>query len=195
MIARPYLRAVTHEIVTELVSVRGAKTAALYVLDQEKGGYVVASSHGIDPNAAASQPMKVGSSLPHYLLCAQSILIREELEEVGDPGTPRPLLHQLKALNAEVCIPLINKERLIGFCNLGPRARRQMYSDEDLGLLTTMGQNAAIALDNATLYQDLKRSEVLIRRTDRLRSLETIAGGVAHEIRNQIGRAACRGRV
>ncbi|TLY42859.1 MAG: hypothetical protein E6K61_02585 [Nitrospirae bacterium] len=132
------------------------------------------------------QPMKVGSSLPHYLLCAQSILIREELEEVGDPGTPRPLLHQLKTLDAEVCIPLINKERLIGFCNLGPRARRQMYSDEDLGLLTTMGQNAAIALDNATLYQDLKRSEVLMRRTDRLRSLETIAGGFAHEIRNPL---------
>ena len=61
-----------------------------------------------------------------------------------------------------------------------------MYSDEDLGLLTTMGQNAAIALDNATLYQDLKRSEVLMRRTDRLRSLETIAGGFAHEIRNPL---------
>jgi len=180
------LRALTQEIVTTLVSVLGAKTAALYLLDQEKGAYVLASSHGIDPNAAASQPMKVGSSLPHYLLCAQSILIREELEEVGDPGTPRPLLHQLKTLDAEVCIPLINKERLIGFCNLGPRGRRQMYSDEDLGLLTTMGQNAAIALDNATLYQDLKRSEVLMRRTDRLRSLETIAGGFAHEIRNPL---------
>ena len=61
-----------------------------------------------------------------------------------------------------------------------------MYSEEDLGLLTTMGQNAAIALDNATLYQDLKRSEVLMRRTDRLRSLETIAGGFAHEIRNPL---------
>src|SRR2546427_8870462 len=61
-----------------------------------------------------------------------------------------------------------------------------MYSEEDLGLLTTLGHNAAIALDNATLYQDLKRSEVLMRRTDRLRSLETIAGGVAHEIRKPL---------
>lgn len=180
------LRALTQEIVTTLVSVLGAKTAALYLLDQEKGAYVLSSSHGIDPDDAASQPLKVGSSLPHYLLCTQTILIREELEQVGDPGTPRPLLNDLKTLDAEVCIPLINKERLIGFCNLGPRAHGEMYSDEDLGLLTTLGHNAAIALDNATLYQDLKRSQVLMQRTDRLRSLETIAGGFAHEIRNPL---------
>ncbi|MEE8241539.1 MAG: ATP-binding protein, partial [Nitrospirales bacterium] len=45
---------------------------------------------------------------------------------------------------------------------------------------------AAIALDNALLYEHLKRSQLLMQRTDRLRSLETIAGGFAHEIRNPL---------
>ncbi|MGH7254260.1 MAG: histidine kinase dimerization/phospho-acceptor domain-containing protein, partial [Nitrospirales bacterium] len=57
---------------------------------------------------------------------------------------------------------------------------------DDLNLLTTLAQNAAIAMDNALLYEDLKRSQLLMRRTDRLRSLETIAGGFAHEIRNPL---------
>jgi len=61
-----------------------------------------------------------------------------------------------------------------------------MYSEDDLALLGTLAQNAAIALDNAMLYEDLKRSQILMRRTDRLRSLETIAGGFAHEIRNPL---------
>ena len=43
-----------------------------------------------------------------------------------------------------------------------------------------------MALDNAMLYEDWKRSQLLIRRADRLRSLETIAGGFAHEIRNPL---------
>jgi signal transduction histidine kinase len=43
-----------------------------------------------------------------------------------------------------------------------------------------------VALDNALLYEDLRRSQILMRRTDRLRSLETIAGGFAHEIRNPL---------
>jgi signal transduction histidine kinase len=43
-----------------------------------------------------------------------------------------------------------------------------------------------VALDNALLYEELKRSQSLVRRTDRLRSLETMAGGLAHEIRNPL---------
>ena len=33
---------------------------------------------------------------------------------------------------------------------------------------------------------DLRRSSTLMRRTDRLRSLEIMAGGFAHEIRNPL---------
>jgi len=61
-----------------------------------------------------------------------------------------------------------------------------MYSDQDLNLLTMLAQAAAIALDNAALYEELKRSRSLVQRTDRLRSLETIAGGFAHEVRNPL---------
>ena len=53
-------------------------------------------------------------------------------------------------------------------------------------MLTTLAQAAAIALDNAALYEELKHSRSLVQRTDRLRSLETIAGGFAHEVRNPL---------
>jgi len=36
------------------------------------------------------------------------------------------------------------------------------------------------------VYEDLHQSQTLMRRTDRLRSLEIIAGGFAHEIRNPL---------
>jgi signal transduction histidine kinase len=75
---------------------------------------------------------------------------------------------------------------MIGFMNLGHKANLNMYTQEDLSLLFTLAQNAAIALDNALLYEDLRKQKALIHRTDRLRSLETIAGGFAHEIRNPL---------
>src|SRR5207237_1337922 len=75
---------------------------------------------------------------------------------------------------------------LIGLCVLGPRTTPQMYSDQDLRLLTMLAQAAAIALDNAVLYEELRRSQSIVQRTDRLRSLETIAGGFAHEVRNPL---------
>lgn len=180
------LRSLSEEITRTLVNVLGAKTAFLYLLDHEKGAYTLCSSHGLDGGATKGPNLKVGHGLPHHLVCSQSVLVREELEHAGDPGMIRPLLNELKAQKVDVCVPLINKDRLIGFCNLGERASHRIYSDEDLELLTTLGQSAAIALDNARLYADLKRSQILMRRIDRLRSLETVAGGFAHEIRNPL---------
>ncbi|MDH5588261.1 MAG: ATP-binding protein, partial [Nitrospirota bacterium] len=60
------------------------------------------------------------------------------------------------------------------------------YTSQELELLTTLSQEASVALDNALLYEELKRSQSLVRRTDRLRSLETMAAGLAHEIRNPL---------
>ena len=89
-------------------------------------------------------------------------------------------------MDAEVCIPLVNKSRLIGFVNLGHKPSQRIYSQDELKLLTSLANNAAIALDNAMLYEDWKRSQLLIRRADRLRSMETLAGGFAHEVRNPL---------
>ena len=88
--------------------------------------------------------------------CSQSIVVREELE-IRVTSWDGPDLGSLDALEAEACIPLINKGHLIGFCNLGSCISLKMYSGEDMHMLATLGHNAAIALDNALLYEELKR--------------------------------------
>ena len=55
-----------------------------------------------------------------------------------------------------------------------------------MSLLNALAQTATNALDTSMLLEDLHRSHALMKRTDRLRSLETIAGGFAHEIRNPL---------
>ena len=186
LVTRLDLRSITEEIVRRLVEVMGIRTASLYLLDHEKDLYLLAASHGLNVDSVKAPRFMTGDWLPHYLASSQAILVREELEHVHGPRPMEPILEALRRLGSEVCIPLVNKDRLIGFCNLGPRAGNQMYSVEDLNLLTALAQNAAIALDNARLYEELKHSQSLMRRTDRLRSLETIAGGFAHEIRNPL---------
>ncbi len=180
------LRSLTEEIVHTLAAVLGIRTASLFILDKEKGTYMQAASYPPLEESGKHESVPVSHPLPHQLTCTQATLVREELEHAGEPRQFQSLLPTLKQLGAEVCIPLINKDRLIGFCNLGTRVRRRMYTDEELNLLTALAQNAAIALDNALLYEDVRRSQLLMRRTDRLRSLETIAGGFAHEIRNPL---------
>lgn len=180
------LSALNNTIMTTLSNVMGIKIISLFLLDKEKNEYVLAAAHGTSSDELQGQRFSADHALPYSLGRAQAIVVREELQHPTYSKADQPILETLERLESEVCVPLVNKDRFIGFINLGPRDDHRMYSEEDLKLLTNLAQNAAVALDNAMLYEDLRRSKILMRRTDRLRSLETIAGGFAHEIRNPL---------
>jgi signal transduction histidine kinase len=179
------LPALTDTTLTTLKRVLNIQAVSIFLLDNEKDIYTLSSPTGVGIGTAlASIRLSAADEFPHYLRCSRAVLVRAQLNESANMSPS--ILHTLDAMECEVCLPLTNKDRLIGFINLGPRADARPYSQHELHLLTTLAQNAAVAVDNAILYTDLKRSQILMRRTDRLRSLETIAGGFAHEIRNPL---------
>ncbi len=180
------LKTLIEEIERTLATVLGVATVTLYLFDKERRVYAPVSTYGPMPETGNTACLAAADTLPRRLAAAQTILVREEMEHFAGTEGRRALIDALLRVKADVCIPFVNKNTLIGFCALGPRTTRQMYSDQDLSLLTMLAQAAAIALDNAVLYEELKRSQTLVRRTDRLRSLETIAGGFAHEVRNPL---------
>jgi signal transduction histidine kinase len=89
-------------------------------------------------------------------------------------------------LGAEVSVPIVSKDKLAGILNLGHKVDRKIYSSEDLEFLSTLANQAAIAIENARLYENLKQSQLTLRRADRLSSLGLLTAGLAHEIRNPL---------
>ncbi|MBS0165307.1 MAG: hypothetical protein JSR29_04440 [Nitrospira sp.] len=85
-----------------------------------------------------------------------------------------------------LAVPLITHGMLIAFALLHAPTAHPTLSPLTSELLAAMAQGAANALDSLLIYEDLRQSQSLMRRTDRLRSLEIIAGGFAHEIRNPL---------
>lgn len=180
------LRRLAQEIVHTLARVLQTQNASLFLLDQEKDSYDLAASYGSFPASSKPDRIPARDTMLRHLLLAKGALVREELEHGAPAPDARGTVQTMRSLHAAVCLPLVNKERLIGFCSLGSRRNFRMFSHQDLDLLQSLAHNAAIALDNAMLYEQWKRSQALMRRTDRLRSLETIAAGFAHEVRNPL---------
>jgi signal transduction histidine kinase len=179
------LQSLSKRIIETITQTMGVEKASIFLWNEEKGGYSLFESKNIKMTATTSLLSK-NDPLPHYLQKIEEIIIREELAKGANIQELNDVTKKMSFLEAELSIPLILKGQLIGMINLGYKFNKDIYSHEDIELLSTLANQTAIAIENARLYEDLKRSKSYIRRADRLASLGTLTAGLAHEIRNPL---------
>jgi signal transduction histidine kinase len=179
------LQSLSKRIIETITQTMGVEKASFFLLNEEKGNYSLFESKNIKMTASTPELSK-DDPLPHYLRKIGEIIIREELAKGANILELNEVTKKMSLLEAEVSIPLILKGQLIGMINLGYKFNKDIYSHEDIELLSTLANQTAVAIENARLYEDLKRSKSYIRRADRLASLGTLTAGLAHEIRNPL---------
>ncbi len=174
-------------IIQELCHAGATTHGTLFLLDREHECYRRANMVGPVASTLIPPTLAVSHSLPRHLLATNRIMTQAnsaaDLQETDSGASARTAMESMQATRI---VPHLNKGRLIAFSLLG--ATQPLAEENTLArsLLAALAQTATNALDTIVLYEDLHRSHTLIKRTDRLKSLETIAGGFAHEIRNPL---------
>ena len=90
------------------------------------------------------------------------------------------------------CIPLEAKEKVLGVMDIASHDLRH-FSPQDVELLTSIGNQIGVAIDNARLfhdlneaYEDLAATKARLFQSAKLSAIGEFAAGIAHEIRNPL---------
>ncbi len=137
-----------------------------------------------DERVPSGVATEAAAGLARIVAAADDVVVREELMAGDDEQ--RAAAGALAGLRAEAVVPLRANGRLLGSVLIGRKASRDAFSREELQLLATLGNAAAIALDNARLSGELETSQRIVARASRLSAVGTLAAGIAHEIRNPL---------
>ena len=171
-----------------LADSRRVTHAALYLAGPDLRAFFLKSHTGPKPpnrvEMAPARPLLDRMSVKGTVVLENAERELDELRTRGDDleaETIHEVVETMRVLNASVCIAVQGAGGdLYGFMTVRDARLRDAFSPEEVQLLAGLGVQAAVAVENSRLYQQLKER-------DRLAALGEMAAGLAHEIRNPLG--------
>ena len=158
-------------ILKEITRAMHIERAALFLRQNGRKVFSITSQYGmqIPPRTylAMDHPLISWLSSHDYVISQQSLETNPTFRSLW--GQEREVI---KAINADVYVPLIAQNNLLGFLSLGPKLSEQMYSSEDKQILLTLSHQIAVAVQNAQLYTTAQQELVQRRETERRLQLQ-----------------------
>jgi signal transduction histidine kinase len=173
-------------IIQELCRAGATTHGTLFLLDREHEYY--RRTNVVGPAAHTLMPSTLPENHPLPLHLLETNRIMTQAVAAADPqdASETAARAAMDTMHVTRAVPHFIKGRLIAISLLGSTHPSNEENTLSKAMLEALAQTATNALDTIVLYEDLHRSHTLMKRTDRLKSLETIAGGFAHEIRNPL---------
>ncbi len=142
------------EVITKTLKV---EIVAVYLRDDQQQSFTPrVFQQAVDWRQGSISPvLSLTSPLVEFLEREHRSLIRDEgAMKSGDQGLTAAV-EELQALGGDIAFPLFEDHVASGLLIVGPKLSGDPYFSEDIDLLSTLVGQAAIAIKNAQLYQEV----------------------------------------
>lgn len=193
--------------IEQVIAFVGAERGFILLVDISTGRVWGEAARNIDKQAIeltltgrdSTNKAEISRTLVENVLDTQKPVLSHNAME--DPRFSSAHSVQLTNLRSVMCVPLIAQSRLLGVLYLDNRIKTGLFTDRHLAMLAAFSNQASVAIENARLYENLRRSmEDKLRLQDELHKQETqrlaleeasrlksdFIGFVAHELRNPL---------
>lgn len=148
------LREVLDAIVQQAVSTMDARACSIRLLDPESGELRRAATAGLSDEYWEKGPVTLEhSALDRRVLAGETVAI---LDAATDPLFQYPEAARTEGLTSVLSLPLRSRDRTLGVIRIYARRRRR-FSPAEIDLLSAFANAAAIAIENAELYEESRR--------------------------------------
>jgi len=134
----------------------GYRTFGILLVDEETGEIRMRHAVRYDERAPA-KVLKVGEGLVGHAVLHKAVIVVDDVSK--DPR----YIRVVDDVQSELVVPLLVKDRCVGVFDL-ESPEIAAFTQEHVELLTSLAASAAVAIDNARLYDELRRNEERLAR-------------------------------
>lgn len=180
---RRLLELIAH-IITKTVRI---SYVAIYIHDERKDEYVLQVSR--DKGRIPIPSVTSKNLLVAWIMENREIIVYEEIKRRMQDSNDSALTaveENMRLLTAAVIIPSFLKDHFIGFIVLGDKLSGNIYTSEDLDVFQVLASQAALAIENAQVYEEAKEMQEQIAQAEKMATIGTMADGLSHQINNRL---------
>ncbi len=173
-----------------------AEVSSIFEVDQVKGELFILLARGPGSDKIKTLRLRIGEGIAGWVAQTEKPLICPD--PYADARFSRHFDDESGFRTRSIlCVPLKSRDRLVGVVEVINKKEAQGFTEEDLEVLTMLGNMIGPALENSHLYsrlkeklsltqEELKVVEDKLLQTERLAALGKLSRGVAHEVRNPV---------
>ena len=158
------LDAILRVALDNLLDIMNGAIGGILLLDEEAQTLTYRVHHGLGKAYVEGVRLRLGEGIIGRVAQNGKAILLEDIST--DPRVVYPALVNAEGLKAFVAVPLRAKDKVLGVINVASRTARS-FTSNDMHLLYSIGDQLGVAIEQARLYERLRRARERLRKLAR----------------------------